>query len=89
MAWKIKFLPEAKKDLKKLDKSVAQRVLRFLFDRVRPLDDPRQLGEALRGLELGKYWKYRLGDYRIITQIRDNEIIILVIHFGHRKDIYR
>ena len=89
MAWKIEFLPEAQKDLAGLDKPVAQRILRFLNDRVKSLDNPREIGQALKGPELGKYWKYRVGDYRLIAQIIDEEILILIIHLGHRKRIYR
>ena len=89
MAWKIKFLPEAEKDLGKIDRPVVHRILSFLYDRIRPLDDPRKIGEALKGPELGKYWKYRVGDYRIICQIREKEITVLVVKVGHRKEIYR
>ena len=89
MAWRIEFLPEAEKDLVKIDRPVVERILRFLYDRIRPLDDPRKIGEALKGPELGKYWKYRVGDYRIICQIREKEISILIVKVGHRKKIYR
>jgi mRNA interferase RelE/StbE len=89
MAWKIEFLPEAQKDLARLDKSVAQRILRFLNDRVKSLDNPREIGQALKGPELGKYWKYRVGDYRLLARILDKEILILIIHIGHRKRVYR
>ncbi len=78
MAWKIKFLPEAEKDLNQIDRPVVRRILGFLYDRIRPLDDPRKIGEALKGPEIGKYWKYRVGDYRIICQIRKREISILI-----------
>ncbi len=89
MAWKIEFLPEAQNDLARLDRPVAQRILRFLNARVEPLDDPRKIGEPLRGPDLGKYWKYRMGDYRLVVQIRDDEFIVLIIRIGHRKNIYR
>ncbi len=78
MAWKIKFLPEAEKDLNQIDRPVVGRILGFLYNRIRPLDDPRKIGEALKGPELGKYWKYRVGDYRIICQIKKIEISILI-----------
>ena len=55
----------------------------------RPDQDPRGLGEALRGPELGKYWKYRVGDYRIVRDIRDDRILILVVRIGHRREVYR
>jgi len=89
MAWKIEFLPEAEKDLTKIGRPVVQRILSFLYDRIRILEDPRRIGEALKGPKLGKYWKYRIGDYRIICQIKETEITILVLRVGHRKKIYR
>jgi len=89
MAWKIEFLPEAEKDLSEIDRPVVQRILRFLYERIRPLEDPRTIGEALKGPKFGKYWKYRVGDYRIICQIKEKDINILVVRVGHRKKIYR
>jgi len=89
MAWKIEFLPEAEKDLKFIDPPIVQRILRYLYERIRPLEDPRKVGEALKGPKLGKYWKYRIGDYRIICQIKEKEITIIVVRVGHRKKIYR
>jgi len=89
MAWKIEFLPEAEKDLNGIDRPIVHRILRFLNNRIKPLEDPRMIGEALKGPELGKYWKYRVGDYRIICLIRKKEITVLVVRVGHRKEIYR
>jgi mRNA interferase RelE/StbE len=78
----------ALKELGKLDKTVQERVLRFLKTRLIKRENPRDLGEALSG-ELGGYWKYRLGDYRIITKIEDQTITIYVIAIGHRSGIYK
>ena len=89
MAWKIELDPLAAKELNKLDKQVAKRLLSFLFNRLAVLDDVRSLGAALQGSELGDFWKYRVGDYRIIAQILDNEVIILVVKIGNRKEVYR
>lgn len=89
MTWQIDFLRSAEKDLDKLDKQVAIRILRFLHERISPLDDPRLVGQALRGSELGNLWRYRVGDYRIIADIQDNAICILVVSVGHRCDVYR
>jgi mRNA interferase RelE/StbE len=89
MAWKIEFLPEAEKDPGEIDPPVVQCILRFLFERVRPLEDPRKMGEDLKGPKLGKYWKSRIGDYRIICQIRETEITTLVVRVRHRKNVYR
>ncbi len=89
MAWRIEFHPQAEKDLSGLDREIARRILRFLRERVAPLEDPRSLGEALKGPELGRFWKYRVGDYRLICHIQDQQITILMMGVGHRRDVYR
>ena len=89
MAWTFEFDPAAEKSLRKLDSQIAKRLLRFLYERVIALDDPRQLGAALQGPELGKYWKYRVGDYRIICRFVDQRMVVLVLHIGHRREVYR
>ena len=89
MAWKIELDPLAAKELSKLDKQIAKRLLSFLFNRLAVLDDVRTLGAALQGSELGSFWKYRVGDYRIIAQILDKEVKILVVKIGNRKEVYR
>lgn len=89
MAWTIEFDPAADKSLQRIDRQIARRILRFLNERVAPLDDPRQLGAPLQGPELGKYWKYRVGDYRIVCRIVDDKILILVLRIDHRREVYR
>ena len=89
MAWEIKFDEASKKDLAKLDKPVARRIMAFLRERIAVLDDPRSIGEALTGPKLGEFWKYRVGDYRIISRIEDNTFCILVIRVGNRREVYR
>lgn len=89
MAWRIELGRDAEKALDKLDRPVAQRILRFLYERVAPLDDPRSIGEALKGSQLGEFWKYRVGDYRLISRIEDGELRILVVRIGNRRDVYR
>ena len=89
MAWRIEFADSAAKQLRKLDPAVARRITAFLRDRVVPANDPRTLGAALKGDELGQFWKYRVGDYRIIAEIHDREVRILVVRLGHRRDVYR
>jgi mRNA interferase RelE/StbE len=89
LAWRIEFDPAAAKELAKLDKPVARRITAFLADRVSPLEDPRTIGEALRGDEMGRYWKYRVGDYRIVAEIFDGRLVIVVVRIGHRGDVYR
>jgi len=62
MAWKVELSAEADRQLGKLDRQITHRILKFLFDRVAQLDDPRSIGEALHGSELGAFWRYRVGD---------------------------
>ena len=88
MAWRIEFLPAAEKDLAKLGRAEAKRIIETLKTRIAPLDDPRRLGTALTG-ELGGLWRWRIGDYRVIARIEDERITILVVRIGHRRDIYR
>jgi mRNA interferase RelE/StbE len=89
MAWKLELSSLAQKNLDQLDPQHARRVLSFLRDRVAPLDDPRSIGQALSGSRLGEFWKYRVGDIRIIARIEDQALCILIITLGHRREIYR
>lgn len=89
MAWRIEFEEAALKELAKLDKPVAKRIVTFLRERVAVLDDPRSMGEALKGSRLGDFWKYRVGDYRIVANIEDGVMRILVLKVGNRRDVYR
>lgn len=89
MAWAVEFDPDAVKDLKKLDKQVQKRVLEFLRLRLATMDNPRELGEALAGAALGNYWKYRVGDWRIICDIQDKRIVVRVLRVGNRREVYR
>jgi len=88
MAWKIEFATSAEKELTKLDKAVIRRILGFLYERLAKADNPRSLGKALKG-PLGEYWKYRVGDYRVVCDIQDREIMILVVRVRHRSKVYR
>ncbi|MBX5214369.1 MULTISPECIES: type II toxin-antitoxin system RelE/ParE family toxin [unclassified Rhizobium] len=89
MAWRIEFHRAAERELEKLGHEAARRILRFLNDRVAKLDDPRSIGEALKGSELGDFWKYRIGDYRVIASIDDGTVRILIVRIGNRRDVYR
>ncbi len=88
LAWRIEFEDAALKELAKLDKPVARRILAFLRERVAQLDDPRSVGEALKGSKLGEFWKYRVGDYRIVAHIEDGALRILVLKVGNRREVY-
>lgn len=89
MAWTVELDPNAEKELDKLDSQPAKRILRFLFYRVAQLDDPRSIGEALKGSRFDTLWKYRIGDYRVISSIEDKTLKILVVKIGDRKEVYR
>ena len=89
MEWKIELSLTADRILDKLDPQVARRIVKFLYERVARLDDPRSIGEALTGTRLGELWKYRHGDYRIIARIEDDIVQILVVKIGHRREVYR
>ena len=89
MAWTLELSSQARKNLAQLDPPIARRILSFLHQRVASLDDPRSIGEALRGSSLGEFWKYRIGDYRVIASIEDGVLRITVVSVGHRREIYR
>ena len=89
MAWRVEFDPDAIKYLKKLDKPIQVRLLDFLRERLARLDNPRELGEALAGSKLGNYWKYRVGDWRIICDLQDRRIVVRVLRGGNRREVYR
>ena len=89
MVWRIEFSPLAEKTLARLDRQVAQRLLKFLHERVAALDNPRAIGEALKGSTLGEFWKYRVGDYRIIAHINDGAVRVIVVRIGNRREAYR
>ena len=89
MAFEIEFDPDALKDLKKQDRQVQQRQIAFLNDRVAPLQNPRDIGEALSGASLGNYWKYRVVDWRIVCDIQDHRIVVRMLRIGNQRDIYR
>ena len=89
MAWKVELSPAAEKDLDKLDRQWARRILAFLHERIALADDPRAFGAALTGERFGEFWKYRVGDYRIVARIEDGVLRVLVVRIGHRREVYR
>ena len=89
MAWKVELSRAAENELDLLDPSSARRILVFLHGRLALLDDPRSIGEALKGSKLGDFWKYRVGDYRIICSIEDRALRILILRIGNRREVYR
>lgn len=88
MAWRIEFAASAEKELRKLGSDNAGRILKFLRQRVLASKHPRVLGEPLHGPESGRFWKYRVGPYRVIAQIEDSALVIFIVRVGHRSKVY-
>jgi mRNA interferase RelE/StbE len=89
MAWRVELSAGVDRALAKLDAQSAKRILKFLHERVAKRDDPRSVGKALQGSRLGEFWRYRVGDYRLICKIEDDRLVVLVLRIGQRKEIYR
>jgi mRNA interferase RelE/StbE len=87
LAWQIELTDAALKQLKKLDKSEAKRIIRFLHERVATMDDPRLLAKPLKGQEM-ELWRFRVGHYRVITSLDDDVFQVLVVRVSHRKSVY-
>ena len=88
MAWKIEFDAGVEKDLKKLGPTAQKKILKYIREKIMATDNPRLLGKSLSG-KLSNIWRYRIGDYRLLAKIEDKQFVILVVHVGHRKDVYR
>jgi mRNA interferase RelE/StbE len=88
LTWSVKFSPTAIKQLKKIDKEWQKRILDFLEDEIAASDNPKQRGKILTGNHKG-LWRYRIGNYRIICDIRYHEFVIIALVIGHRKDVYK
>ncbi len=88
MSYQLMLSNKARKQLKKLDPPVAEMIIRWLKANVDGVDNPRKHGKVLTG-EYKDLWRYRVGNYRIICDVRDRELIILALAVGHRKDIYK
>jgi mRNA interferase RelE/StbE len=89
LAWIINYAESALRQLKKLDQAIAVRVVDYMDARVATAEDPRTLGKHLSGPKLGDYWRYRVGDMRIICHIQEGEMCVLVIEIGNRREVYR
>ena len=98
MAWKVEFQKDAEKELARIDRQQAKRILRYLFERIateedpRRFDateeDPRRFGDGLKS-NLAGLWKYRIGDYRVICEIQDVVVKVVVVRIGHRREVYK
>ena len=85
MAYKVVYLDQVEEDLRKLDKSAAKKILTRIETYL--TRDPKELGKPLKG-DFQGYWRYRWGNYRVIYKVSEQEILILILRIGHRKDIY-
>lgn len=88
MAWKIQIDKKALKAIAALDNPIKRRIAIFLRDKLAKLENPRLIGEALQG-QLRKFWKYRVGDYRLVCRIEDETVTVLVLRVEHRKEVYK
>lgn len=88
MAWSIEYADTAREQLRKLDRSLARRIVDYLDERIAGPDDPRRMGKALSG-PLGGLWRYRVGDCRVICDIQDGTLRVLVVRIGNRGTVYR
>jgi len=89
LAWTIELRASAEKQLSRFAKRDAARIISFLEERLATHENPRELGDALKGHALGGYWRYRVGDYRVICDIQDRRLVVLVIDIGHSSKVYR
>ena len=86
--WRLEVTPRAERELRKLGVVDQQRVRKFLRARIEGTDDPRQSGKPLGGIKL-EYWRYRVGDIRILCRLEDEKVVVVVVTIGHRREIYR
>ncbi len=88
MGWKVEISDVAERQLRKLDRPTQERILSWLFDRIEGCKNPRHFGEPLRG-DLAGSWRYRVGAYRVLCEIQDEKVLVLVLAVGHRREIYK
>lgn len=88
MVWTVEISNVAERQLLKLDRSVQKRILDWLNDRINGCKNPRHFGEPLKGDHSG-FWRYRIGDYRMLCEIQDENIVVLALAIGHRREVYK
>ena len=88
MAWTVEIADFAERQLRKLDRPVRDRILGYLHERIEGCKNPRHFGEPLKGGKAG-LWRYRVGDYRIICELRDDVLVVLALAVGYRREVYR
>jgi mRNA interferase RelE/StbE len=87
LAWAIEYDARALQDLRKLDRSIRREILDYMEQRIANAEDPRKFGKPLRASKFG-LWRYRVRDYRVICQLQDRRLVVLVVSIGHRSTIY-
>ncbi|MBF0153732.1 MAG: type II toxin-antitoxin system RelE/ParE family toxin [Magnetococcales bacterium] len=88
MGWRVDIGEVAEKQLLRLDPVARKRILNYLTERIEGCKNPRHFGDALKGDKVG-WWRYRVGDYRLLCNIHDERLVVLVIVVGHRREVYR
>ena len=88
MRYSVKFEKQALKSLKDIDKKQSKLIMTWIENKLDGCENPRRLGKPLKG-KLNEYWRYRVGQYRVLVEIKDDKLMIVMINIGHRKDIYK
>lgn len=86
--YKVRFSDSAVKQMEKLDKQTLRVIKNWIVKNLVDTDDPRRIGRPLKG-NLSGIWRYRVGDYRLFAEIKDNVLTIFIFEVGHRRDIYK
>ncbi|MCI2960648.1 type II toxin-antitoxin system RelE/ParE family toxin [Pediococcus pentosaceus] len=87
MSYHLEFTRDVQRSLRKMDKHQAKLIVRWLYQHVDGVEDPRSFGKGLTANRTGQ-WRYRIGNYRVIVEIEDNRMVVTAINIGHRRDIY-
>ncbi len=87
MAWRVEFEADADREMQRLGEVVSARIARYLRTRLATSEDPRRFGQPLRA-DLHGYWRYRVGDYRLIARIIEDRVLVMIVRIGHRRDVY-
>ena len=88
MGWTVEISDIAERQLRRLDRPIQKRILDWLYDRIEDCKNPRHFGEPLKG-EYAGFWRYRIGEYRVLCEIQDDTVIVLVLTVGHRRQVYK
>lgn len=88
MSWHVEFSKKAEKQIKALDRGQREMIYRWLYKNIEGCEDPRAHGHLLVG-ELGGLWRYRVGKYRVLCEIHDDELVVIAVEVGHRSKVYK